>query len=218
MIKAAIFDLDGVVIDSEPSRLTTYKILFEELYGINIEFEPDELIGRSETENLQYLLKKYKLKGNITFLINKRYKLLIYVAENQAPAIIPVIEFLKYLKNKSIPTALATNSYMDYVEAVMSRLDLGRYFDVIITGDQVKRPKPDPEVFLVASQRLQTSPEQCLVFEDSPAGIEGARRAGMRCVGVFNSHADPLIMDVEAFIVVNEKLPSCLFKFFESYG
>ena len=215
MIKAAIFDLDGVVIASEPFRLKTYKSLFKELYSINIEFDTDELIGHSETENLQYLLEKYELEGDITFLINKRYKLLIHVAEKEVPAIIPVIEFLKYLKNKSIPIALATNSYMSYVQTVMNRLDLGRYFDEVITGEQVSRPKPDPEIFLVASRRLQTEPERCLVFEDSPAGIEGARRAGMRCVGVFNSHEDPLAKRVEAFIVVNSELPVWLFKLFE---
>lgn len=212
MIKAVIFDLDGVVIDSERAHLKTYERLFKKEYGILVNIERSVLIGRSEDENLRYLLAAYNLDGDVNYLITRRSKLLIDVVDREICQIRVVFELLKYLRDNCIPTALATNSGMKYVDAVMKKFLLREYFDAIVSGEHVLKPKPDPEIFINAANKLNVNPHNCLVLEDSPVGIEGAQRAGMKCIGVLSSYNEKNLKGVEGYLRKNGKLPLPLLK------
>jgi len=99
-------------------------------------------------------------------------------------------------KEKNIRLAIGTAAIPSNIDYVLDNLQLRQYFPVIIGADDVTKSKPDPEVFLKAAKQLGVAPDQCIVFEDSPKGIEAARRAGMKAIGITSYHtAEELIND-----------------------
>ncbi|WDP88928.1 MAG: HAD family phosphatase [Desulfobacter sp.] len=178
-MKAALFDLDGVLIDSELDRIQTYSRLLENEFGLSVSLEPSQFIGCSEEKNVSLILDKLGLKGDAQKLIKARRQLLLDVAA-RAPLIDDCVSLAKKLIENQISVAIATNSYGRYVEIVIERL--GFHQQALVMGNQVLRPKPDPEIFLRAAEKLEVASRECLVFEDSPSGCLAAESAGMSCV------------------------------------
>jgi len=116
---------------------------------------------------------------------------------------------LEALKKAGICTALGTSSYHVYVDKIVVKFDLGRYFDVVVTSTDIKAVKPAPDIFLECATRLAIEPERCLVFEDAVKGLLAAHAAGMRCLivptaytkGGDFSEADILLKSLEEFDV-----------------
>ena len=120
--KAFIFDLDGVVIDSESLRMQTYKELFKKNFNIQIEIINAELIGNSEESNLNFLSEKYSINADINSLIKQRKDLLENLAKKKIAFNIPVINLLLLAKKMKLSTAICTNSHKDYLKIIMKRL------------------------------------------------------------------------------------------------
>jgi HAD superfamily hydrolase (TIGR01509 family) len=106
--------------------------------------------------------------------------------------------WLARLREQGWRQALATSSPPANVEAVLRAVDIGRFLDAVVTAADIQRGKPDPSIFLTAAARVDVPPRRCVVVEDAPAGLEGARRAGMRSVGVLSPHFSALTADVVA--------------------
>jgi beta-phosphoglucomutase len=104
--------------------------------------------------------------------------------------------WLARLKNEGWRQALATSSPPANVEAVLRAVDIGPFLDAVVTAGDIKRGKPDPSIFLTAAARVDVPPRRCVVVEDAPAGLEGARRAGMKSVGVLSPHFSELVADL----------------------
>jgi len=186
-IKAFIFDLDGVIVDTAKYHYLAWCELAERL-GFNFsEADNEKLKGISRQESLNILLNIGQLsfdeeyKKVLADRKNERY--LSYVKEMSPTEILPgVLEFLKEAKSKGIKIALGSASKNAMI--ILERLNLTNLFDAIIDGTKVSNAKPDPEVFLNAAKSIGVNPEQCVVFEDADAGVCAAKNAGMYCVGI----------------------------------
>jgi beta-phosphoglucomutase family hydrolase len=186
---AAIFDWDGVVLDSSAAHERAWERLaaeegrslfpgfFRQSFGMKNDRVIQELLGwtrdPAQTERLN--LRKEELFRE-------------EIRRSPVQLLPGVRTFLKALRGWGVRCAVGSSTPRANIECVLEPLGLGEFFEVIVTGEDVQRGKPDPEVFLRAAERLQLPPWRCVVFEDAPVGIEAARRAGMKVVGVAGTH------------------------------
>ncbi|HHU01173.1 beta-phosphoglucomutase [Xiashengella succiniciproducens] len=190
MIKACLFDLDGVIVDTAKYHYIAWKELAAELGFEFTEKDNERLKGVSRMASLDILLsiggitKTEKEKDLLAQRKNERYVSLI--SQMEADEILPgAKEFLTACRKTGIATALGSASKNAMI--ILERLKLNDLFDVIIDGTHTTKAKPDPEVFLLGAAALRVEPEHCVVFEDAEAGIEAALAAGMKCVGIGSS-------------------------------
>lgn len=187
MIKACIFDLDGVIVDTAHYHFMAWQRLAKELGVALTEKENERLKGVSRMRSLEIILglggirlgeaEKEKLaeKKNAWFVE--------YVHAMKPDEIFPgVKKLILDLKNMGIKVGLASSSRN--ADTVIRRLKIQKEFDTVVDGNMVVHSKPDPEIFLLAAKKLGVGPSSCVVFEDAEAGVEAALRAGMKCVGV----------------------------------
>jgi beta-phosphoglucomutase len=186
-LKACIFDLDGVIVDTAKYHYLAWKKLATML-NINFTNEDNErLKGVSRMASLDIILEignmvlEDKTKEEYAALKNKWY--LDYINRMMPDEILPgSLEFISELKNAGIKIALGSAS--KNTPLILERLGIGKLFDAIADGNVVRKAKPDPEVFITAAKMLGVQPEDCVVFEDAVAGVEAALNAGMCCVGI----------------------------------
>ncbi len=187
MIKAAIFDLDGVIIDTAHYHYIAWKRLASE-FGITLTPAHNELLkGVSRLRSLDIILSLGKIElpdPQKEQLAEKKNKWFVEYIESIRPEeIYPgVRELLKVLKKKNIKVGLASSS--KNAPRVIELLGIARDFDTLVDGTMITHTKPDPEIFLLAAHKLGIAPADCVVFEDAEAGVEAALAAGMKCVGV----------------------------------
>ena len=187
MIKACIFDLDGVIVDTAKYHYLAWKELAKNL-GFDFSKEDNErLKGVSRMRSLNILLeigkKNLDEETKQKFAENKNKKYLEYILKMTPDEILPgVIDFLEELRSKNIKIALGSAS--KNAMTILNQLKLKDYFEVVIDGTKVSKAKPDPEVFLKGAKELKVKPEECIVFEDAEAGIEAAINGGFKCVGI----------------------------------
>lgn len=189
MLKAVIFDMDGVIIDSEPAHVKFEKQIFNSL-GITVtEEEHMGFVGTTSQYMWETLKVKNKLQHSLVELVNNdRQQYLEYLKsdKNEVVLIDGVREFIKELHENGVKLAIASSSPLDVIKIVVDRYELGEFFDELVTGDFVKNSKPAPDIFLYAASRFCASPEECVVIEDSCNGSKAAKNAGMKCVGYKN--------------------------------
>lgn len=182
-----IFDLDGVIVDTAKYHYLAWKHLANEL-GFDFTEEQNELFkGVSRKRCLEILLDIGGVEATQqqfdTWMVEKNEDYLGYIEKMDASEILPdVPKVLNYLKERQIPIALGSAS--KNAKPILEKVKLLPYFDVVVDGNNVTKAKPDPEVFLIAAQRLHVKPENCVVFEDAVAGIEAANAAGMVSIGI----------------------------------
>ena len=189
-IKACLFDLDGVIVDTAKYHFKAWKRLANEL-GIDFtEKENEHLKGVSRIESLQLILKWGGLTKSeselqeLATLKNSWYVEMIN--EMKEDEILPGSRvLLTELRNSGIKIALGSASKNS--ETILRKINLYDAFDVIVDGTVVSKSKPDPEVFLKGAALLGEKPENCIVFEDAVAGVEAAINGGMRVVGIGES-------------------------------
>ncbi len=199
-IKACLFDLDGVIVDTAKYHYIAWKEIANEL-GFDFTMEDNErLKGVSRMTSLDILLsignveKSEEEKMELASKKNENY--LSYILKMGPEEILPgTKEFLDQLKKQGIKIALGSAS--KNAMTILERLNLTSYFDAIIDGTKVAKAKPDPEVFLKGAEALNMAPEECVVFEDAEAGIEAAIAGGMKCVGIGN----PEVLGKANFVV-----------------
>lgn len=190
LIEAVIFDLDGVLVDSEPLQFAAYSTVLAE-YGKTLTREDfiEHWIGRGR---LGEHLERYEIEAPVEEVRrakNEIYQRLI----REKMKLRPGIEGLVRRLSREMPVALASSAHPVSVNTVLDRFELRSYFSVILTSSDVTNNKPDPEIYLLTAERLGVSPERCLVFEDSQAGVLSAKRAGMRVIALphdFTLHQD----------------------------
>jgi len=204
---AIIFDMDGVLFPTEGLKFMAYQEVFRTLYGIAIE-ETIERLGLSETKAMELFLNTYNKKidfPKIPELIQKKREAYYNILAKQE--IIPYAgaeDLLKIIKNsREFKIGLATSSDLKSTEILIKRFGFKKYFDSILSREQVIKPKPDPEVYLTSASLLKISPENCVVFEDSPTGLEAAGRAGMHKIGVTTGISKEK-MQLYADLVIND--------------
>lgn len=187
MIKGCIFDLDGVIVDTAKYHYLAWKRLANELGFDFTEEDNERLKGVSRMKSLEILLeignKEFDEKTKLELADKKNNWYVEYISKMDESEILDgVKDFLTSLREKGIKISLGSVS--KNAMTILKNINLLPYFDVIIDGTKVTNAKPDPEVFLRAAEELSLKPEECCVFEDAVAGIEAAKRANMRVIGV----------------------------------
>jgi beta-phosphoglucomutase len=187
MIKAFLFDLDGVIVDTAIYHYQAWRQMANGLgFDISEEFN-EKLKGVSRMESLDIILAHGGIelseeeKISLAAKKNENY---LNLVNNMSPAdILPGVSiFFKEVKKENIKTALGSVS--KNARLILERIGMLDDFDAIIDGTKITKGKPDPEVFLKGAQELDVSPSECLVFEDAVAGIEAAKKGGMKAVGI----------------------------------
>lgn len=187
LIKAAIFDLDGVIVDTAKYHYLAWKRLARQLGFDLTEEDNEQLKGISRIHSMEIVARIGGLslpEAELRRLANLKNEWFIeYIEQMRPDEVFPgVVELVKDLRARGIRIGLASSS--KNAPAVLGILQITELFDVVVDGTMIIHSKPDPEIFLLAAERLGLPPEVCLVFEDAEAGVEAALRAGMRCVGI----------------------------------
>jgi beta-phosphoglucomutase len=184
---AAIFDLDGVVVDTAKYHYLAWKRLANELGFDFTEAQNERLKGVSRIRSLEILLEVGNVcldhDSKIQLAARKNDWYVEYITHMDRAEVLPgATEYLDAIRARGVKTAIGSAS--KNTPLILDRLGISSLFDAIVDGNTVSKAKPDPEVFLQAAQELQISASNCVVFEDSEAGIEAAHRAGMIAVGI----------------------------------
>jgi len=185
MIEAVIFDMDGLLIDSEPLWRTAEKDVFGSL-GIEVTEELAIETSRMTTKEVTkywYNHKPWRQKNleQVEQAVVQRVGVLIDTCGVMMPG---VIELLQYFKQAGYKLGLATNSPHCLVPRVLRKLQIEHYFDIVISSDFVNKGKPSPDIYIKTAFELNATPSKCIVFEDSISGIRAAIAAGMSVVAV----------------------------------
>ena len=185
--KTFIFDLDGVIVDTAKYHFLAWQKLANEL-GISFTHEDNEqLKGVSRVASLDLILKwgnkEISQEDKEKYLIQKNENYLSYIENIDASEILPgVKKVLDYLKDNQQNIVLGSAS--KNARPILEKTGVLHYFDAIIDGNDVTKAKPDPEVFLLGAKNVNANPNDCIVFEDSVAGIQAANIAGMISIGI----------------------------------
>jgi HAD superfamily hydrolase (TIGR01509 family) len=190
MFVAAILDMDGVIIDSEPFHYEVNVQLFHQL-GITVAAgDYQSYIGVSHADMWSDLKRKHGLPQTVSALVEMQVKGNEDYLRNHSFAPIPGIEeLLKQLRREGVRTGLASSSAMATIDLVLAKLGLRPFFGAVASGEEVPFGKPAPDIFLYTAAKLGIEPERCIVIEDSAHGVMAAKAAGMRCVGFQNPHS-----------------------------
>ncbi len=206
MIQAFIFDMDGVIIDSEPLHFSADKMLLQE-FGVTItDEELHAYVGTTDRLMWSELKEKYNLQLSLDELLarQKQYKRQVFTGRELQP-VKGINELLGDLKKKGIPTGLASSSARDFIELILQKLKIRAYFQAVVSGEEVENSKPAPDIFLQAAKLLNAAPANCVVLEDSEHGVKAAKAAGMKCIAYRNpssgrqdlSAADKIVTTLE---------------------
>ena len=185
MIKAVIFDLDGLLVDSEPISYQLYQNILAP-YGksMTISHYADGYCGHSSKDILTRLLSEFQLPLSYEEIrAIKREEEHIYTAR-QIPLKPGALELLNWLKERGYRILLATSSTRERATGMLQVNGLDHYFDDMVFGAELKRSKPFPDIFLLAAQKAGALPQECLVLEDSEAGIQAAHSGGVPVICV----------------------------------
>jgi len=190
MIKAVIFDMDGLMIDSEKIQSKAFETLIS-IYKkkpILNTLGIIQTIGMTSKENWKRLKIKHNIDENLEKLINERRIIYEKLLSSNIKPMPGLIKLLKLLQNHNLKMAIASSSNLNIINLVLSNLQIKKYFQVITSGDEVKRSKPHPEIFLKTAKKINIDPKDCLVLEDSQLGVEAAIKAGMKVIAVPNKY------------------------------
>jgi HAD superfamily hydrolase (TIGR01509 family) len=183
-IKAVIFDLDGVLMDTE---LLAFRAWQQKLSTIGFMLEDYDfraMLGLDAQQTVAYIQARTGLATGFQSLMDEHEKLMLSILEDDIEPVHGAHDLLKDLFTQGYPLAVASNSSKSYISRALKGLRLDRFFQFAIGREQVKNGKPAPDVYLAAAAALSTAPLQCLAVEDSSVGVKAAVAAGIRCLAV----------------------------------
>lgn len=179
-IKAVLFDMDGLMIDSEPLHYQAFNTVLKK-YGkyLTEEENKERYIGLSDEDQSQDIISRFNLAISTEELILRKQKTFIEILKNQIISQPGLIELLKKLDQKAYKTAIASSSPKEVIEAVIEGLSISDFIDDYVSAEEVENGKPAPDVYLLTAKKLGVNPSECLVLEDAPRGVQAGKSAGM---------------------------------------
>ena len=205
MLRAIVFDFDGVITDSEVLHLRSFNQVLAK-YGVEISTKDyyKDYLGLTDLDCLMLVAERSQLgldTQGIENLVKEKNQVFEKLAKTEGRIIEGVRDFLQMLRQNNIPMAICSGALLTEIELVLEQARLRPFFEVIVSAEFVKKGKPSPEGFLLTLRKLNCNrqdailPNQCIVIEDSHWGLEAAKAAGMHTVAVTNSYdADQLSM------------------------
>lgn len=197
-IKAIIFDLDGVIIDSEPLHVNTEKRLFSE-YGITVESEDwIRFKGLTPRAVFEFVRSKYNLEEDLDIFLEKKHRYLAEAYEGTLSLFPDFLPFVRRFRNGFV-FALTTSTRRPLTDWVLSKFRLKDIFQVVVTADDVVHGKPHPEPYTKTIQHLKLRSSECVVIEDSINGVISAKAAGAKCIAVTTSFEKHELPEADVF-------------------
>lgn len=188
-----IFDMDGVLVDSGDAHFESWRLLAVELGSPPITRKQfDRSFGRRSRE---IIAEWFGVNDASRAAVLDDRKEVIYrgILERGVPEMPGASQLVATLHVAGFRIAVGSSGPSKNIAMVCDALELRSFLSAIVTGEDVQRGKPDPQVFLIAAERMGTAPGRTVVIEDAPPGVEAARRAGMRCIALTSSHAAPAL-------------------------
>ena len=184
MIKAVIFDLDGTLIDSEPNYYLGDKEFLKQ-FGVTYTLDQyHQFVGVGGVNFLQWVKDEYSIPDSIEELAKNKDDLYLKFARENTEVFPVMLDLLKWLESKNIPMAVASGSTLPIIKEMLKTTNTEHFFKILVSSHEVKKGKPEPDVFFETARRLKINPANCLVFEDSQYGVQAAKSAGMKCIGI----------------------------------
>jgi HAD superfamily hydrolase (TIGR01509 family) len=188
-IQGVIFDMDGVLCDSEEFICKAAIQMFAERYGVAA--QPEDFlpfVGAGENRYVGGVAEKYGVALTMPDDKVRTYEIYLEIIQGALPPLPGAVEFVHGLKARGMRVAVASAADRMKVEGNLAAIGLGEHdFDAVVTGSDVTRHKPDPQCFLMAAERIGIAPAHCLVVEDAHNGVLAAKAAGMKCLGITTS-------------------------------
>ncbi len=184
---AIVFDMDGVIVDSEPLHQKAFEALFEELgrkHDHGIVFH--EYYGRSDKVLLKDFIEKHKVPFELEDLTQRKLKYFVHYLREHRPVFKELHSLVPELA-RHYKLAIASSNFRSVIDVVMDISGLRPHFNVIVGYEDIRFTKPDPEIYFTAAKRLGVRPSQCCVIEDAVPGVQAAKMAGMTCIGLTSS-------------------------------
>ncbi len=202
MLKAVIFDMDGVIIDSEPQHARA-AVLALEKYNTSIQIEyAYGFIGTSTRVMCRKMIEEFHLSVTEDELLKANDEAKEFLLKSEGYSVIPYItELMRNLHQNGIKLIIASSSPAAAIESVMDTLKINELFEGYISGMNMKHPKPAPDIFLAAAKQLGVEPSDCLVIEDSCHGVTAAAAAGITCLGFINPNSGQQDLGKAAMLV-----------------
>jgi len=187
-IEAIIFDMDGVLIDSGEAHKESWRMLAREL-GAEISDERFAgLFGRSSRDIIRALYGDNLPDKTVAQYDDRKERAFRELVRGRMPAMRGAVPLVRSLFDRGFSLAVGSSGPPENIQLCLQDMAIARFFSAVVTGMDVVNGKPDPQVFLLAADRLGADPKRCVVVEDAPAGVEAARRAGMKCIALVGSH------------------------------
>nr|WSW70678.1 HAD family phosphatase [Streptomyces sp. NBC_00995] len=182
---SVIFDLDGTLVDSEPNAYESMRLLLGR-YGVSdFTWERNaRFIGIGNLEALTVLRAEYGIDASADELVAGQDAIYLDLARRSTEVFPRMREFVELLHGRGVPVAVASGSSLAGIETVLTCTGLDAFFTTYVSADEVRRGKPEPDVFLEAARRLGAAPSACVVVEDAAPGARAAHAAAMRCIAV----------------------------------
>lgn len=191
MLKAVLFDMDGVIIDSEPLHHKAYHGMFKEI-GISVSDQLYEsFTGQATLHICKQLVSTFKLKQAPQELVAIKRRIFkdLFFNDPELDLIDGVLELIKDYHKNELTLVLASSASMTTINNVFTRFHLGQYFKAKLSGADLKASKPHPEIFIKAAEASGFEKSECMVIEDSTNGVKAAHAAGIYCVGFKSPHS-----------------------------
>jgi HAD superfamily hydrolase (TIGR01509 family) len=205
MLKGLLFDMDGVLVNNLEVHRAAFAEFFRR-YGVERSFdELSRVFGKGNDDIMGELMPKEVVER--VGIRELGYEKEAIYREIYAPIIEPqpgLLAFLAEAEEAGLRSAVGSSGYRVNVDFVLDKCHIERYFEAIVAGDEVTRCKPDLEIYLTAAAKLGLRPEECVVFEDAEAGIEAAKRAGIKVVALATTFSREFLEDTEADAIVDD--------------
>lgn len=205
MLRGILFDMDGVLVNNLEVHRAAFAEFFRR-YGVERSFdELSRVFGKSNDDIMGELMP-----ADVVARVGIRelgYEKEAIYRELYAPIITPqpgLLEFLAECEREGLRCAVGSSGYRANVDFVLDKCHIEHYFEAAVAGDEVTRCKPDPEIYLTAASKLGLKAEECIVFEDAEAGIEAAKRAGMRVVALATTFSREFLETTDADLIIND--------------
>lgn len=202
MLKAVIFDMDGVIIDSEPMHAKA-NVLALKKYHVDVPLSYCySFIGSTTYLMCQKMVEDFNLDVSPEELLKANEEMKEYLLKTEGHTVVPyIIDLMKDLYSHGIKMIIASSSPAYAIEEVMHSLQINQYFESYISGMQIEKPKPAPDIFLAAAEQLKLDKDECIVIEDSNNGVNAAFSAGITCIGFANPNSGNQDLSKAAILV-----------------
>ena len=204
MLEAVLFDMDGVIIDTEPFFLRSESMLLKE-FGVDTELEYHFRYQGTTHEYMWETMKnEFNLDAPVGELVERANVIRNRLMDEDGLQPIPgVIPFIARLHEAGVPLAIASSSPLTDIHKAVKALDIEKYFSYFVSGESVAHSKPAPDIFLDAAENLKANPENCVVIEDSRNGVASAHAAGCKCIGFRTLEFPPQDLSLATVIVTD---------------